>query len=108
MCYKMPTIYSVSLLDKKEQTYRLTNVNDDTDEKTIKLNIGYLNHVNHLIQLIGKKECYYEYKFNIVHKDVLGEPLFLCPLESDVKIDWNKSTPTKLQQLYNVDDIIEE
>lgn len=108
MCYKMPIIYSVSLLDKKEQIYCLSNKNDDNDKKTIKLNPKYSNRVKHLIQMGNSKEYYYEYMFNIFNNNVLGEPLFLSPLDPDTLIEWKNVKSTTLQQLYNVEELQED
>lgn len=90
MFYKMPVIYSVSLLNKEEQIYSLSNNNDKKDNKTIKLNPKYSNRVKHLIQLGNRKEYYYEYMFNIFNDNILGEPLFLSPLEPERLIEWEK------------------
>lgn len=107
MCYKMPIIYTVTLLDKKEQVYCLSSVNDNNDKRIIKLNPKYSNRVRHLIQLGNNKERYYEYMFNIFNNKVLGEPLFLSPLEPDTLIEWSEIDSTTLQQLYNTEELQE-
>lgn len=108
MFYKMPVIYSVSLLNKEEQIYSLSNNNDKKDNKTIKLNPKYSNRVKHLIQLGNRKEYYYEYMFNIFNDNILGEPLFLSPLEPERLIEWEKVESITLQQLYNVEELQED
>ena len=45
--------------------------------------------------------------FNIFNNKVLGEPLFLSPLEPDTLIEWSEIDSTTLQQLYNTEELQE-